>query len=102
MNSYTKDEAEDHMRKAFSFGKKEQVKATAKHAVSHREDQILKLDWMKHVKSCVANGCKINNINDLLDIPGYDPRLSTVQAVTLKAWAKEAVPSLKFKAGRPR
>jgi hypothetical protein len=73
----------------------------AAHAVSHREDQVLKPDWQEHVRRCVAQCLPIRNINDLLGYPGYPPVLTKTPSMTLKKWAKEACPELKFKAGRP-
>lgn len=72
------------------------------HAVNHRPDQLLRGPWQDHVKACVARGDVIRNVGDLLSFEGYPPECSGVAPATLKKWAKEAVPDLKFKAGRPK
>lgn len=87
---------------AFDRGRKQQKSEAGAHAVSFRTDQKLKQPWMDHVQSCVERGIAINNINDLLNEPGYDANIATIGASTLKAWAKEASPAIKFKSGRPK
>ena len=73
-----------------------------KHAVSYRKDQQLEQPWKDHVKACMDRGDVIRNINDLLEIKGYPPGCARVTPKTLKRWAREAVPGLKFKAGRTK
>jgi hypothetical protein len=75
---------------------------SGKRAVSFRGDQVMKPQWQSHVKTCVERGVTVNNIGDLLNEPGYDPKISSIAPATLKSWAKEAAPGLKFKAGRPK
>lgn len=77
-------------------------KASSKNAVSQRSDQLLKPNWVEHVKNCVAHGYTIHTLNDLLEIEGYDHNCSKITRTTLKSWAKEAVPNLIFRAGAPR
>lgn len=74
----------------------------AKHALSFRGDQKQKSSWQNHVQRCVTGGREISNICDLLNIEGYEPSLAHIPHITLKKWAKEVVPDLKFKAGRPK
>ncbi len=74
----------------------------AKHALSFRGDQKQKSSWQQHVQCCVEGGREISNICDLLNIEGYEPSLAHIPHTTLKKWAKEVVPALKFKAGRPK
>ena len=78
------------------------ISAAGKHAVSFRPDQQLKPYWVNHVIACADRGVTINHIGDLLNEPGYDPQIANIAPATLKAWAKEAVPGLKFKSGRPK
>lgn len=101
MNMVPDEVFKNKIKLAFEIGQVNQKTATGKHAVSYREDQLLKANWQQHVIACITKGMAINNLNDLLDVPGYSEKASRVQAVTLKAWAKEAAPSLIFKAGRP-
>lgn len=68
-----------------------------KHAVSHRDDQRAKEPWKDHVKTCVDRGDHIRNIKDLRK--GCPPACEGLTDSILKKWAKEAVPSLKFKGG---
>ncbi len=74
----------------------------AKKAVSMREDMALKPSWIAHVKKCIDRGHEVKNVTDLLNIEGYDLGLAHTPHITLKKWAKEAVTSIKFKAGRPK
>lgn len=98
----TKEQHKGQMNVAFRLGKQHQITSAAKHAVNSREDQQLKPGWMEHVKCCIKRGLVISNIGDLLNESGYDPLLANVTPATLKKWAKEAVPSLEFKPGRPK
>lgn len=96
------DHAKELMLKSFEQGGERQKSKTGSHAVSFRSDQQLKPSWMDHVRSCVKRGIRISCIVDLLNEPGYDPNIVSVAQSTLKAWAKEASPSIKFKPGRPK
>jgi len=73
---------------------------SAINAVSGRDDQILKPEWLKHCRKALEEGRKIEQLNDLLDLQGYDPRLTKISAVTLKKWARES--GIRFKAGRKK
>lgn len=74
----------------------------AANAVANRDDQILKPQWQKHVRQCWERGVTIRNIDDLLNQPLANPKISKITPTTLKQWAKEEVPELSFKAGRPK
>lgn len=90
------------MLQALDRDREQQRSKTGLHAVSFRADQQLKKAWMSHVQSCVDRGIPINNIHDLLNEPGYDSDIASIGARTLKDWAKEASPAIKFKPGRPK
>lgn len=75
-------------------------KKSAINAVSGRDDQILKPDWLKHCERALNEGRKIEQLNDLLGLQGYDARLTKISAITLKKWARES--GVKFKSGRKK
>lgn len=75
-------------------------KESAINAVSGRDDQILKPEWLKHCKRALKEGHKIEQLNDLLGLQGYDVRLTKISASTLKKWARES--GIKFKPGRKK
>lgn len=95
-------ESKNDVAKGLLAGISLQKKAAGKRAVRFRSDQVLKPLWVKHVRACIERGVTINNVGDLLNEPGYAPQIASIAKLTLKAWAKEAVPSLKFKPGRPK
>ncbi len=71
-----------------------------KNAVSQREDQVLKPGWVAHCERALSGGLQIRCLDDLLNAPGYDPRITRIGERTLKDWAKES--GIEFKAGRPK
>lgn len=86
----------------YLWGKIKAHTEAGKKAVSCREDQIIKPQWQEHVRQCWERGVSIHNIDDLLSQPLANPKICKVTPNTLKQWAKEAVPELSFKAGRPK
>lgn len=71
---------------------------SGKNAVSARLDQRLKPGWIDHCRKAVASGIKRGQLEDLLNIVGYDPMITKISRQTLRNWAKEA--GFKFIAGR--
>lgn len=73
-----------------------------RYALSHRLDQVLKRPFTDFCSDLLNRGLanEVRTINDLLEIPGYDPRATKIAPVTLKAWARTA--GVRFKAGAPR
>lgn len=71
-----------------------------KRAVSQRSDQLLKPGWIEHCQSAVKSEAEINRLEDLLNIPGYDPLITKISERSLKDWAREA--GIKFRPGRPK
>lgn len=71
-----------------------------KKSVSSRLDQQLKTGWIVHCENARLSGIQINRLDDLLQLEGYDPRITKVSERNLKKWAKEA--GVTFKAGRPK
>jgi len=100
MSSLTREEAADHAKQAFAIGKNKQKTETGKHAVSHREDQLLKSDWINHCSHVLSSGKNIRTLDDLLNTSGYPPAIAKILPRTLKTWAKEA--GIVFYGGRPR
>lgn len=70
----------------------------AKGSVSARRDQILKPNWIAHCKAAVDSGQRIETLDDLLQIQGYDPEITTIQPATLRKWASSV--GIEFKVGR--
>lgn len=75
---------------------------TARHALASREDQLLKGPFLEFCSRHVSDGTatKIATLDDLLNINGYDPRITRISRRTLKSWANEV--GIVFKAGRPK
>lgn len=57
--------------------------------------------WQTHVRAYLDSGACVNSVADLLKSLPKDSPLHDVLPATLRKWARQAVPSLKFKAGRP-
>lgn len=76
------------------------VSYQAKGSVSARRDQILKPNWIAHCKAVIASGQGIETLDDLLQLQGYDPEITTIQSATLRKWARSV--GIKFKAGRKK
>lgn len=77
--------------------------------VTSREEQKVKPCWQAHVTQCVSKGVTIQTVNDLiehLNDSNVDEhartKLNNLQPETLKRWAKECCPDLKFSRGRPK
>lgn len=75
--------------------------ASGENAVANRQDQILKKNWQEHCRGVFDSGLKIEYLDDLLNVQGYDHRLMNQKPKTLRDWAKECIAGLKFKIGRP-
>ncbi len=85
---------------AYLNGIKAQKTKQAKSAVSMREDQQLKPDWIDHCMKVKASGAEIRTLADLLNVQGYKPEITKITSITLKKWAGEV--GIKFKPGRPK
>jgi hypothetical protein len=72
----------------------------AKKVVSCRSDQQQKAGWIEHCENAKKSGINILRLDDLFNIPGYDPLVTKISARTLKKWAKEI--GIELKAGRPK
>lgn len=59
-------------------------------ALANRLDQQLKPGWISHCKAAAVAGREIKQLDDLLNIEGYDHRVATITPRTLKRWAGEA------------
>lgn len=60
------------------------------YALANRSDQKLKPGWIAHCKAAVATGREIRQLDDLLNVAGYDPTVTSITPRTLKRWAGEA------------
>jgi len=69
------------------------------HALAHRLDQILKPEFIGFCKSVVESGAaeNVRQLNDLLDIDGYNPSVLKITPRTLKSWVNSG--GIYFKAG---
>jgi hypothetical protein len=70
------------------------------HALSFREDQQLKSGFQAFCRAVKASGADVKRLDDLLNVEGYDPRITSIQPRTLKKWASNE--GITFKAGRPK
>lgn len=70
------------------------------HALMHREDQRLKPEFQAFCRSIKEAGVEVRTLDDLLNVEGYAPRVTSIQPRTLKKWAREE--GITFKAGRPK
>lgn len=70
------------------------------HALAQREDQRLKPDFLAFCRAVKAADAEVRRLEDLLNVEGYDPRITSIQPRTLKRWASEG--GITFKAGRPK
>ncbi len=70
------------------------------HALAQREDQRLKPEFQAFCRAVKSAGAEVRRLDDLLNVEGYDPRITSIEARTLKKWAREE--GITFKAGRPK
>lgn len=63
--------------------------SAGKSAVSARQDQRLKPGWQDHCRKVIAGGLKIGQLDDLLNINGYDPMVIRISRQSLRKWARE-------------
>lgn len=70
------------------------------HALAQREDQLLKPGFLEHCRAVKASGAEVRRLDDLLNVEGYNPRITSIQSRTLKKWAAEE--GITFRAGRPK
>lgn len=56
--------------------------------------------WKAHCARVMESGHKIERLNDLQQIDGYDPGVMNIKPATLRKWAREA--GVTFKSGRPK
>lgn len=70
------------------------------HALMHREDQRLKPEFLAFCRSIKEAGTEVRTLDDLLNVEGYAPRVTSIQPRTLKKWARGE--GITFQAGRPK
>lgn len=70
------------------------------HALAQREDQRLKPEFQAFCRAVKAAGVEVRRLDDLLNVEGYDPRITRIEARTLRKWAREQ--GITFVAGRPK
>ena len=70
------------------------------HALAQREDQRLKPEFLAFCRAVKAAGAEVRRLDDLLNVKGYDPRITSIEPRTLKKWAREE--GITFMAGRPK
>lgn len=67
-------------------------------AVAARKDQMLKPGWISHCRKVIESGIEQGQLEDLLNVDGYNPMITKISRQTLRKWAKEA--GFTFLAGR--